>query len=64
MREMVYVKKPERGMDCRYWKERNGRIYGKCTLPANKGEWCNKFRGVNSKCPLPGYDYKEVENGN
>ena len=58
MREMVYIKKPEQGIDCRYWKGRN-EIYGVCTLPANKGQFCNKFGWVNSKCPLPGYDYKE-----
>ena len=63
MRELVYVKKPEQGIDCRYWKERN-EIYGVCTLPANRGEWCNKFWWVNSKCPLPGYDYKEGKSGN
>lgn len=62
MCEMVYINKPEQGIDCRYWKERN-EIYGVCNLPANKGEWCNKFGWVNSKCPLPGWDYLEQERG-
>lgn len=63
MREIVRVLQPEHGGDCRYIKNfRAG--YGICTLSANRGAFCDINGKPHSNCPLPGYDYKEGENGN
>ena len=57
MAELKYIPRPDNGRYCRYWKAHNS-VYGKCTLPANKGEWCNAYGWINTHCPLPGYDYE------
>lgn len=65
MAELQRIERPDRGIDCRYWKVWNKIApYGVCTLPANRGAFCNTEGPPNIGCPLPGWDYEEeADNG-
>lgn len=53
--KLKYIEKPLRGRDCPYFKK-YATVYGKCSLPANKGGFCNTKGPVHTNCPLPGWD--------
>lgn len=60
-RKLIWVDKPTKGENCRYWKPYQ-ETYGRCTLPANRDEFCSK-EYVSARCPLPGWDYDDVKRG-